>query len=67
MNSLNIEPVDGRNLPIETNRQKLVSKPMIVPSTSYYRRAIRRGDIAESKPQTKPQTKKAVKAAKESS
>lgn len=62
---LNIEPVKGRLLPIETDPRAHITKPMPVPNTAYYRRAVKRGDVkltgAESAKNSEEKTKKGKK------
>lgn len=47
-------PVEGRSLPLETAPRRRVDKPMRVPNTDYYRRAIAKGDIALDDTSTEP-------------
>lgn len=48
-----VQPVEGRRLPRHDDPKRHVDKAMSVPNTLYYRRAIKRGDIAEAKPTRK--------------
>ncbi len=46
---IKVEPVPGRSLPLEATPQRRVDRKMAVPNRAYYRRALRRGDIALAK------------------
>lgn len=49
-----IRPVEGRTLPLESAPRRRVDKPMRVPNTDYYRRAIAKGDIERDDTTTEP-------------
>lgn len=55
-NTITVEPVKGRKLPIENMPRRYVTKKMSVPNRAYYRRAIRRGDIKKITPAATPST-----------
>lgn len=58
--TLLVQPVEGRKLPIEGMTRRYVDGPMAVPNRAYYRRALRRGDIQPAtapKPEPKPKPK----------
>jgi|GEM_PF-4464023 len=66
---LNVKPVKGATLPLERAglpKRRTVDRPMAVPNTLYYRRALRRGDLAKAtatevkggKPEAAADTKK---------
>lgn len=66
MNTLTIEPVEGRALPYEHQPRERITRRTTVPDTTYYRRAIDHGDATlvpndEPKPKTpdEPETKTA--------
>lgn len=42
---LRVKPVEGRSLPREDNPRRRITEECSVPSTRYYRQAIRKGDI----------------------
>lgn len=52
--TLAIRPVEGRTLPLESAPRRRVDKPIRVPNTDYYRRAIAKGDIALDDTTTEP-------------
>ena len=56
--SIAVKPVDERLLPLErsgvNHMRRHVDKPMRVPNTAYYRRALLRGDIVRAEPSELP-------------
>lgn len=55
---LDVVPVEGRKLPLEENPRRYVTKRQNVPNRSYYRRAIRRGDLKLYKPKAQQKMRK---------
>jgi hypothetical protein len=49
-----VKPVDERLLPMErsgvNHLRRHIDRPMLVPNTAYYRRALLRGDIQRAQP-----------------
>lgn len=54
--TITIAPVEGRRLPLASNPKRAVDREMTVPTSAYYRRAIRRGDVALVEPKKKRST-----------
>lgn len=44
--TLHVQPVEGRSLPLAKDPKRHLVGAREVPNTSYYRRALKRGDIA---------------------
>lgn len=61
---IEVEPVEGRSLPLEMMTSRRVNRRMNVPNTAYYRRAIRRGDIKRAEPEKAKRAAKSTGAKK---
>lgn len=51
--TIRVAPVEGRTMVRESNPRLRITDECTVPNTSYYRRAIARGDLEEVKPGSK--------------
>lgn len=58
MDSIKVWPVEGRTMVREDNPRRRITGPTDVPNTAYYRRAIRKGDLATVDPAPKAAAKK---------
>lgn len=58
---MKVQPVEGRMLPLLKDPKRYVDREMDVPDHPYYRRALKRGDIAEASAPRAAKTKTSSK------